>query len=71
MVYDVEYPQEGQEIVEDQYSWLIHRLRKHLPIGKEVPYGCYLESEDEQELTYESVTSKNVGAAIEKCQKED
>ena len=69
IVYDVEYPEEDQQIVEDQYSWQIHRLRKHLPIGKEAPYGCYLDTQEdsEQELTYESVASKNVGSAIQKC----
>ena len=68
IVYDVQYPEEDQQIAEDQYSWQIHRLRKHLPIGKEVPYGCYIDAqeESEQEPTFESVASKNVGSAIQK-----
>ena len=63
-MFDVKYPEDDEEIHEDHYSWKIHRLRKHVPTGKEVGYGDYLPSESE-DATVGSVDSDEVGELLE------
>ena len=64
IVYNVKYPEDDEEIQEGPYSWIVHRLRKHIPINKENPYGYY-PSSDEEDWTLESVASKNVKTTID------